>query len=209
MREAIEKLEGQAGLERAHVADRRPERREPLEHPLEAREARVLVGVGTRPDVDHEHAVQRDEALVDRPHPRIVRVEALDLDVDLQTREPPRPARLVDDRPRIVVPCVDGAERDPVREPGRGVADPAIQVPGHPRPVGVREEREALDAGRAEGGHHLVRLGGAAEIPARVLLEPPPDRGEEPGRVEMRVRVDVAESGGRLHSRQGRRERRV
>ena len=79
-----------AGLERAHVADRRPERREPLEHPLEAREARELVGVGARPHVDHEHAVPRDQPLVDGQHPRIVRVEPLDLGVDLQARQPPR-----------------------------------------------------------------------------------------------------------------------
>ena len=106
---------------------------------------------GARPHVDHEHAVERDEPLVDGQHPRVVRMEPLDLGVDLQARQPPRPARLVDDGHRIVVLRVDGAERDPVGEPGRGVADPAGSAPGT-FPGDARTRRTRSARRRRRGG---------------------------------------------------------
>ena len=172
---------------------------EPLEDALEARQARELVGVRSGADVDDQDAVELDEPRVHGPEARVVRVKSLHLGVELQPRQPPGPARLVDQHRRVVVSGVHGAERDPVREPRGGVPDPAVELPRHPRPVGVREEREALDPGRAQRRDHLVGLGGPAELPVGMLVEPAADRREEPRRVEMGVGVEVPEPGRRLH----------
>ena len=157
------------------------------------------VGPWSGPDVDQEEPAEVEQPLVDGQHARVVREEALDVDVELEAVEAVAEKRLVHGLHQVRIVGVDRPQRNAVGHARADAVKPGVDLPRDPAFVGVGKIHEALDAAAPEEGRDQLRLGGRVEPPVGVLGEPPPDGAEEPLGVQVGVDVDVAEPVGRLH----------